>query len=222
MWCLDIDGTLTPPSEHVSAPAVALLKAIVSHVTLITAQALDYCVKINVGDFPNLVTEKGFLVRIAGHDNVRPAPLEVPGLVKEMEALLAKLGGGLFINVKQAGYAVGHPAGPRPAIFDEVVALMKEQSGRYDAYVVEETAGFVDITLADLSKASSLQAVMERFPGYIPIAAGDSPNTDGPMLRQAAAEGGNGVMVTKKLAPFPTVPGPDDMLALLAWYKALI
>lgn len=219
MWCLDIDGTLTPPSQHVSHPAVALLKAIVGHVALITAQALDYCHKINVGTFPNLVTEKGFLVRIGGVDTNLPAPPEVPGLVKETERLLADLGNGsLFINKKQAGYAVGHTTPNRPDDFDKVVALMNEQSGRHvPHFVVEETIGFVDITLASLSKARSLRAVMAKFPGYAPIAAGDSPNTDGPMLREA----GRGVMVTKKLAPFPTVPGPDDMLALLAWYKGL-
>lgn len=220
MWCLDIDGTLTAAGAHVSDPAVALLKAIVAHVALITAQALDYCHKINVGTFPNLVTEKGFLVRIDGVDTTLPIPPEVPGLVKEMQSLLEGLGNAsLFINKKQAGYAVGHTTATRPDDFDKVVGLMKEQSRRHEPYfVVEETAGFVDITLASLSKAKSLKAVMTKFPGFSPIAAGDSPNTDGPMLKEA----GRGVMVTKTLAAFPTVPGPDDMLALLAWYKTLL
>ncbi|SCY84373.1 HAD hydrolase family protein [Rhizobium sp. NFACC06-2] len=218
MWGLDIDGTLTAAGEHLPPAVVNFLMGISANVTLITAQSLDYCRQINAGGFPNLATEKGFTIRIKGIDRTRPAPPEVPGLVMEMEELISDLGGGLFINRKRAGYAVGYPRGARPEIFDKVVALMREQSERHEPhFVVEETAGFVDLTLRNLSKATALKAVMENFPGYSAIAAGDSPNTDGPMLKEAA----HGVMVTNTLAPFPTVPGPDDMIALLAWFASL-
>jgi hydroxymethylpyrimidine pyrophosphatase-like HAD family hydrolase len=244
VWCLDIDGTLTAPGKELAPAILALLNSIRDHVVLITAQAMDYCDTIHASSFPNLVTEKGMVRRINGTMRTEDASPEVPGFIQEMRELLGKIVDRNptlvpVFNVKTAGYAVGD----ENLTTEErvrVLTLMQAQEGRANSelYIVEQTAGFIDITFARLSKASSLREVsvvptyrphpltpeqaMTQFPGGTPIACGDSANTDGPMLDEAEKLGGTGIMVSKTRAGFVTVADHNKMIEVLRLYGEIV
>ncbi|MGV2130640.1 HAD hydrolase family protein [Agrobacterium vitis] len=209
---------MTAVGKHLTSEANALLKALAKHVLLITAQAEDYCTKIGVEPTANLVTEKGFMTRINGVTTTKDAPPMVEEFADAMDELI-KGDPNLFLNRKMAGYAVGHVGKDKPASWNKVLTLMNQQAASYaEVYLVEETAGFVDITMKSLSKATSLLEGMKHFPGHVSIACGDSRNTDGPMLKVADM----GIMVSNNLPNFACVADHETMLQVLAWFLTLL
>lgn len=159
------------------------------------------------------------VVRIGNFEAKEPTPSEVPMFTQKMEELLGEK---FELNAKTAGYGV--PIKNMPAaLVANVEKLMKSQAELSKGlFHLEKTDGFIDLTLAHLSKAKALKVVMESFPGYLPIACGDSDNTDGPMLKAAEAHKGTGIMVKNPFEKFPRIDNPADMTAVLKWYAKVL
>ncbi|MCP1200492.1 HAD family hydrolase [Notoacmeibacter sp. MSK16QG-6] len=216
IWALDIDGTLTAPGGNLGPKILSIMRDIPNHIVLITAQAGDYVNRIGGGNYQNLVTEKGMSMRIYGKETRLPAPAEAAGFQAEMQQLLGTLSYRFVFNKKTAGYAVGFE-NDVPAVQKQQVVDLMDRQARNAKFIVEHTAGFVDITLKSLSKATSLRQVLntEEYKGMYTVAAGDSANTDGPMLDAADL----GIMVKNAYKQYRVVRTPDDMVDILDWFR---
>ncbi|MGI8398226.1 hypothetical protein ACRYWZ_17780 (plasmid) [Agrobacterium deltaense] len=213
---MDIDGTLTQPGAVLCPFALQVLNAIKAQVVLITAQAESYADKIGCNNFPNLVSEKGMTIRIDGGPVFRgSSPSVVADFIGEMKTHLASLTHSFVLNAKMAGYAVGFRQDVPANELASVKGLMVKQILKNSAFQLEETAGFIDLTLVRLSKATALAKVRNYFPATSKwVACGDSVTTDGPMLDAAD----KGIMVTNAYRDYPVLPRVEDMLTLLNWF----
>ena len=221
---MDIDGTVTGPGQRISPVAVKAITKDPSIVVLNTAQSAAYVdEKIGLKDFPNLISEKGITQRIGGIETAQFSPTEVSGFISAMERLLGDLRSEFVFNKKVAGYAVGYEnVNFESEDLAKVKYLMEEQASSTDGkFIFEPTAGFYDLTLASLSKATALEEIHGK--GHFPlrtkwIAMGDSPNTDGPMLDKAVELGGMGFMVGKAYKSYTVLPTFLDVIYVVNWF----
>lgn len=194
-----------------------ILNRLQANVVLITAQALEYVNKIGASDFPNVVTEKGMTITVAGITKSRDLPPEVAEFITLMQEYLATVEYKFVLNKKTAGYAVGYRSDAMPSDVEQVRGIMRAQQDQTDGrFTIDETDKFLDLTLTDLSKADALTAVKARMLPLtrLYVACGDSPQTDGPMLDRAS----HGIMVKNRYLDYPCIPDPAHMLAILVWF----